>query len=126
MEPKDLVVAYTAAWNTGRPEAVASFFVPDGTITINRGEPWLGREGVAQMAEGFFADIPDLCLTWDGLRSSGDHVVYLWTFKGTHAGSGNPLKVTGWEEWDLDREGLIRHSLGWFDSDDYARQAMAQ
>ena len=125
MEHKDLALAYTAAWNTGRPEAVAVFFVPDGTITINQGEPWHGREGIAQMAAGFFADVPDLCLTCDGLRAAGDHVAYLWTFKGTHAGTGNPLTVTGWEEWDLVGEGRIRRSLGWFDADDYARQAAA-
>ena len=123
MEHMDLALAYTAAWNTGRPEAVAAFFVPDGAIIINRGEPWHGREGVAQMAAGFFADVPDLCLTCDGLRSAGDHVAYLWTFNGTHAGTGKPLTVTGWEEWDLDGEGRIRRSLGWFDGDDYARQA---
>ena len=122
MAMKDLEAAYTAAWNTGRPEAVASFFSADGTICINRGALWQGRDGVAQMAAGFFADVPDLCLTCDGLRSAGDHLVYLWTFKGTHAGTGNPLSVVGWEEWDLDAEGLIRRSLGWFDSDDYARQ----
>ncbi len=125
MEPNKLASAYTAAWNTGRPEAVAAFFAEDGAITINRGNPWPGREGVARMAAGFFADVPDLCLTCDGLRLAGDHVAYLWTFKGTHAGTGNPLTVTGWEEWDLDGEGRIRRSLGWFDADDYARQAAA-
>ena len=125
MEPNKLAAAYTAAWNTGRPEAVAAFFAEDGAITINRGNPWPGREGVAQMAAGFFADVPDLCLTCDGLRLAGDHVVYLWTFKGTHADTGNPLTVTGWEEWDLDEEGRIRRSLGWFDADDYARQTVA-
>ena len=125
MKLNDIAAAYTAAWNTGRPEAVAAFFAEDGTITINRGNPWLGREGVAQMSAGFFADVPDLCLSCDGLRSTGDHVAYLWTFKGTHAGSGNPLTVAGWEEWDIDENGHIRRSLGWFDGDDYARQTAA-
>jgi hypothetical protein len=57
---------------------------------------------------------------------SGDHVVYLWTFTGTHAGTTNPLTVIGWEEWDLNPAGLIRASRGWFDADDYARQARPQ
>jgi hypothetical protein len=30
--------AYTAAWNTGSPDAVASFFVPEGQIIINDGD----------------------------------------------------------------------------------------
>ena len=36
--------AYTAAWNSGSAEAVASFFAANGQIVINRGEPWVGRK----------------------------------------------------------------------------------
>jgi uncharacterized protein (TIGR02246 family) len=71
-----------AAWNSGSAEAVASFYAETGGIVINRGTPWKGRAGVQAMAEGFFADVPDLNLTCDGLRVAGDHVVYLWTFTG--------------------------------------------
>ena len=119
---RQLADAYTAAWNTGSPEAVAAFFAADGQITINRGTPWMGRSGVAEMAAGFFADVPDLELTCDDVRAAGDHVAYVWTFTGTHAGTGNSLRVAGWEEWDLDADGKIASSLGWFDAEDYARQ----
>ncbi len=117
--------AYTAAWNTGEPMAVAKFFTLDGTIIINAGDPWRGREGVAAMAAGFFADIPDLTLTCDGVRVSGDHVIYLWTFTGSRGVTRNVVSVTGWEEWDLDPSGRITHSRGWFDADDYAAQVGA-
>ncbi|WP_280950290.1 hypothetical protein [Pseudotabrizicola sediminis] len=30
---------YTAAWNSGLAEAVASFYAEDGSIVINRGAP---------------------------------------------------------------------------------------
>ena len=120
-----LAEAYTAAWNSGSPDAVASFFAADGQIVINRGKPWLGREGVATMAAGFFADVPDLALTCDEVRCAGDHVAYLWTFTGTHAGTKNPLRVAGWEEWDLDPELQIVASRGWFDAADYERQTTA-
>ena len=73
----ELAAAYTAAWNSGSPEAVASFYAPDGQIVINRGNPWIGRKGVADMAAGFFADVPDLTLVCDGVRCAGDHVAYL-------------------------------------------------
>ncbi len=125
MAKNELAAAYTAAWNTGRPEAVAAFLAAEGAITINDGIPWEGRDRVAQMAAGFYADIPDLNLVCDGLRTSGDHLVYLWTFTGTHAGTRKAVKVLGWEEWDVDAEGLIRLSRGWFDSEDYARQTQS-
>jgi uncharacterized protein (TIGR02246 family) len=120
---QDVADAYTAAWNSGSAEAVAGFYAPEGRIVINRGQPWEGRAGVAQMAAGFFADVPDLKLVCDGLRVADDHVVYLWTFTGTHAGSGNPLRVVGWEEWDMDAEHRVKSSRGWYDADDYARQS---
>ncbi|MBK6299471.1 MAG: SgcJ/EcaC family oxidoreductase [Sphingomonadales bacterium] len=117
-----LAAAYTDAWNTGNTDAVAAFFAADGAIIINKGSPWQGRAGVAQMAAGFFADIPDLSLRCDGARRAGDHLVYMWTFTGTHVAAGNAVRVTGWEEWDLDASGLITLSRGWFDAEDYARQ----
>ena len=118
-----LAAAYTAAWNSGSPEAVASFYAPDGYIVINRGEPWVGREGIAEMASGFYADVPDLKLVCDDVRRAGNHVAYFWTFTGTHAGTKNPLRVVGWEEWDLDADLKVVASRGWYDAADYERQA---
>jgi uncharacterized protein (TIGR02246 family) len=119
---REVADAYTAAWNSGSADAVAAYYAEDGAIVINRGTPWEGRSGVARMAAGFFADLPDLRLTCDGIRVAGDHVAYLWTFTGTHAATGHPLRVSGWEEWDLDSDGKVKASRGWFDADDYARQ----
>lgn len=128
-EPSEIgaiAAAYTAAWNTGRPEAVAAFFTLDGCIVINGGTPWTGRAGVRDMAAGFFADVPDLSLVCDGVRSAGRHALYLWTFTGAHAASQNRLKVVGWEEWDLEASGLVSLSRGWFDADSYARQTKSE
>ena len=119
---KQMADAYTAAWNSGSAQAVADFYAKDGGIVINRGEPWQGRDRVAQMAAGFFSDVPDLKLVCDGLRCAGDHVVYLWTFTGTHSGTKRPLRVSGWEEWDLDADYKVKASRGWYDADDYTRQ----
>ena len=84
---KEIAVAYTAAWNSRSAEAVAEFYAKDGHIVINRGDPWEGRARVAEMAAGFFADVPDLTLVCDEVRCAGNHVVYLWTFTGTHSGT---------------------------------------
>jgi uncharacterized protein (TIGR02246 family) len=119
---KALAEAYTAAWNTGSPGAVAAFYAADGSIVINRGDPWEGRARVADMAAAFFADVHDMKVFCDSVRCAGDHVAYLWTFTGRHAGTGHPLRVVGWEEWDLDAEHKVKASRGWYDAQDYARQ----
>lgn len=117
-----IAAAYVDAWNSGRPDRVAGCYAEDGGIVINRGTPWQGRAKVAEMAAGFYADVHDMTVILDDLRIAGDHVVFIWTFTGRHAGTGNPLDVKGWEEWDLDGDGRIAASHGWYDATDYARQ----
>ncbi|MCA1790249.1 MAG: hypothetical protein LC667_10435 [Thioalkalivibrio sp.] len=43
---------YTAAWNSGDPAAVAGVFETSGSLKVNDAEPAVGREEVAQVAEG--------------------------------------------------------------------------
>lgn len=118
----DLATRYTEAWNSKVPENVAAFHLPSSQISINRGDPSVGHEGLTAMAAGFHADVPDLFLRNDGIRSAGDHVVYLWTFTGHDAQTGNPLNISGWEEWELDENMKVKSALGWFDAEDYQRQ----
>ena len=113
---------YEAAWNSGDPAKVAACYAENGGIVINRGTHWQGRAKVAEMAAGFYGDVNDMRVILDELRIAGDHVIFIWTFTGRHARTGNSLNVKGWEEWDLDLDGLIAASKGWFDAEDYARQ----
>ncbi|MEY4849522.1 MAG: hypothetical protein RLZZ331_526 [Pseudomonadota bacterium] len=122
MDIAAIAAGYTAAWNSSRPEAVASFYAVDGSISINGGPLWQGCAGVAEMAAGFLADIPDMVLRCDGVRAAGLTAIYLWTFTGTHAASGKPVSVAGWEAWELNAAGQIAASRGWFDAEEYARQ----
>jgi uncharacterized protein (TIGR02246 family) len=117
---------YEAAWNSGDPARVAACYAENGGIIINRGTPWQGRARIAEMAAGFYADVSDMRVILDELRIAGDHVAFIWTFTGRHAGTGNPLDVKGWEEWDLEADGRIAASRGWFDAEDYARQVAGQ
>lgn len=126
INPKDvqrIAAEYTAAWNSRSAAAVASFYAEDGEIIINRGEPWTGRSRVQDMASGFYADVPDLTLSCDDVRCSGNHVIYVWTFTGHDASTGKPLHIRGWEEWELNDQLKVVASRGWFDAEDYARQA---
>lgn len=89
-ELDDLGRRHTEAWNSKIPETVAAFHAPTSSIIINRGEPSVGHAGIAAMAAGFHADVPDLHLTCDSIRGAGSHVVYMWTFTGHHAKTGTP------------------------------------
>jgi hypothetical protein len=45
-----------------------------------------------------------------------------WTFTGTSAETGMPVRVPGFEEWTIDAEGRITESRGHYDQDEYDRQ----
>ena len=114
--------AYAAAWTSGDPSAVAGFYSADGQIVINRGTPSRGRAEIEAMAQAFYDDFPDLIVHMDSFRRGGDHAVFKWTLEGHHSGTGNYVKASGWEEWDLNDAGEVQASLGWFDAADYQRQ----
>ena len=121
-EIENIAKEYAAAWNSKSASSVASFYALNGEIVINNGEPWSGRSKVQEMAAGFYADVPDLTLECDEIRAAGSNAIFVWTFTGHDATTGNPLRIAGWEEWVLSDDLKVIKSKGWFDADDYARQ----
>lgn len=116
---------YTAAWCSGDPDRVASFFALDGTLSINGGPPAVGRHGVADSARGFMTAFPDLVVTMDGLDVGARDVLYRWTLIGTNSGpggTGRRVRISGSERWTLDAAGLVETSIGTFDAAAYQRQ----
>ena len=122
MSVQEMAEAYAAAWSSGKPEAVVSHYRDDGAITINRGDPIVGRDALLEMVRGFHAEFPGLVVRLEHLRVAGNHVMFGWILEGTHAETGKSVSVPGWEEWDLDGDNKVKTSLGWFDSDEYDRQ----
>lgn len=113
---------YAIAWSSGDPDAVASFFAPDGQIIINRGDPQSGHPAIADMAREFYAEFPDLEVRCDMMRWAGGHAIFVLTREGHHAKTGNRVVMRGWEEWELSEDNKILSSLGWYDTEDYQRQ----
>ncbi len=122
MTIQEVAEAYAAAWCSGDPVAVASFYAEDGKIIINRGDPHEGRAAVLEMVTGFYSEFPGLIVRLEHLRIAGNHVMFGWVLEGTHSQTGKTVSVPGWEEWDLDENLKVKSSLGWFDAAEYDRQ----
>jgi len=122
---RSMAEEYTAAWCSRDAGAVASFFAPEGLLTINGGRPATGRDAIAASAQEFMTAFPDLEVTLDNLVDRGDRFVYSWTLTGTNSGPGGmgyPVKISGKETWRLNGDGDIVESQGRFDQADYDRQ----
>lgn len=120
--------AYTAAWGSQDAARVASFYAENGSLRVNDAAPAVGRAAITEVAQGFMTAFPDLQVWLDEVRVEGDHAVYAWTLTGTNTGpggTGRAVRISGYERWQLNDDGLIANSQGHFDAREYQRQLNA-
>lgn len=117
--------SYAQAWGSRRPNFVTSYFAEDGTLRVNDGPPAKGRDAIFKVAEGFMTDLPDMIVRYDSLVKKSNGTEFHWTLIATNSGpggTGNKVKVSGYELWQIDDSGLIKSSQGHFPSEEYKRQ----
>jgi len=122
---QDFASRYTAAWCSQNPSSVAAFYSPGASLRINDDAPAVGLDAVTEAARSFMTAFPDLHVNFDELRVLEERVEYHWTLTGTNSGpggTGNRVRISGFEVWKIGADGLIAASLGHFDSADYKRQ----
>jgi hypothetical protein len=122
---RDFATRYAAAWCSGNPEAVAAFFSPNGSLRINDGPPSVGRPALTEAVHSFMSTFPDMRVSFDDLKQSGPRFEFHWTLVGANTGpggSGNKVRISGFESWFFSPDGLIEDSVGHFDAADYQRQ----
>ena len=120
-ELRQFAARYAEAWSSQDPEKVAAFYAKNGSISVNNGTP----APIAEVAQSFMRDFPDMIVTFDKLEPRGDAVAFHWTLIGTNTGpggTGNKVRISGYELWKIDYDGLIAESEGHFDAADYERQ----
>jgi nuclear transport factor 2 (NTF2) superfamily protein len=113
---------YAKAWCSRNPKSVAAFFAENASLTVNGGPP----TPVLEVARGFMRDFPDMTVTVDKVEPRKDRIAFHWTLTGTYAGTGNRVRISGYELWKIDEAGLIAESSGYFDAAEYARQVHGQ
>ena len=112
---------YAEAWCSQDPEKVAAFYAKGGSITVNGASP----VAIAEVARGFMRDFPNMVVTFDKLENAPNGIGFHWTFTGTNTGpggTGKRVRISGYELWKIDSDGLIGESKGHFDAAEYERQ----
>ncbi len=116
---------YAQAWCSQNPKSVAAFFAENGSISINNGAPAVGRAAIAKEAQAFMTKFPDMVVTMDKVVHGEEGTKFHWTLTGTNTGpggTGKQVRISGYELWKIDKDGLIAESKGHFDSAEYERQ----
>jgi len=97
----------------------------NGSLSVNDGPAAVGRAAIAEIAQGFMRDFPDMIVTFDKLEPKSNATAFDWTLTGTNAGpggTGKRVRISGYELWKFNSAGLIAGSKGHFDSTEYERQ----
>ena len=116
---------YAEAWCSQNPEIVAAFFAENGSLSVNDRPRAVGRTAIAEVARAFMRDFPDMVVMMNDVTRKSDGTKFHWTLTGTNTGPGGRgkrVRISGYELWQLDKDGLIENSKGHFDSADYERQ----
>jgi uncharacterized protein (TIGR02246 family) len=121
----DLATRYAAAWSSQNPASLASFYAENGSLTVNDGAPSVGRAAITATAHGFMAAFPVMVVKMDVVSQEGSDAIFRWTWTGTNTGpggTGNAVRISGYEEWMIGADGFIEESKGHFDETEYQRQ----
>jgi hypothetical protein len=128
-ELKEFAQRYAKAWCSQNSESVAAFFAENGSLSVNDGSSAVGRVAIAEIARGFMRDFPDMVVTMDDISRDLDGTKFHWTLTGTNTGprgTGKRVRISGYELWQLDNNGLIERSKGHFDSAEYQRNSSTE
>lgn len=124
----DFGTRYAAAWSSQNAAQLAAFYAEDGSLIVNGGAPSTGRTAIAAKAQSFMTAFPDMVVELERMDRHGDHPVFRWIWTGTNTGPGGTgkfVRITGYEVWTMDANGLIAKSDGHYDEAEYERQVKA-
>lgn len=116
---------YAKAWSSQAPESVAAFYSEGGSLSVNDEAPAAGREGIIEIARGFMKAFPNMEVRMNDVVSQSQGIVFSWTLTGTNTGpggTGQQVRISGCELWQLGTDGRIVESKGRYDVAEYERQ----
>jgi steroid delta-isomerase-like uncharacterized protein len=122
---REFAQRYSAAWCSQDAASVASFYAAHGSLSVNDGPAAVGRSAIAEVAQSFMTAFPDMRVVMDNVLAQTDHAEFHWTLTGTNtgpSGTGQRVRISGFELWQIGTDGLIASSRGHFDSSEYRRQ----
>jgi hydroxyacylglutathione hydrolase len=117
-KPAQVVEAYFAALTARDPDAMASFWAPDGLDRVHGQADLQGPDAVRDYFAGLFAAIPDIAFSVDSITAQEDRVAVKWSARGTFSGTaalngiepnGAPVALSGLDLLTVG-DGLLVHN----------------
>lgn len=115
---------YAAAWSGKDPVRFGELYEENGSLIVN-GAASVGRDAIVETARSYMVAFPDMAVRLDSLRQEQGTTVFHWTWTGTNTGpggTGNAVRLSGYERWTFGPTGRLLTSDGHFDDAEYERQ----
>jgi SAM-dependent methyltransferase len=110
---REFAARYTAAWCSRDPAGVAAFYSPGGLLVVDDGAPAHGRPAISEAVQSFMTTFRDSRMVMDDVLVRSESAEFHWTLMGAGAvagGTGNGVRISGFEVWRFGKDGLIAES----------------
>jgi hypothetical protein len=124
-ELKEFAKKYGQAWSSNDPSQVLALHSESSRLSVNDGEPEIGKPEIRKVVEAFMEGFPDLYIQVNDAAIEERGIVFYCNAIATNSGpggTGNKINIEIHEIWTFDESGKFTEVRAYDDPEDFERQ----
>ena len=124
-ELKEFAKKYGKAWSSNDPNRVLALHSESSRLSVNNGDPAIGKSEIRKIVEAFMRDFPDLHIQVNDVVVEERGIVFYCNAIATNSGpggTGNKINIEIYEIWTFDENGKFTEVRAYDDPEDFERQ----
>ena len=124
-ELKEFAKKYGEAWSSNDPNQVLALHSESSRLSVNDGDPAIGKSEIRQVVEAFMEGFPDLYIQVNDVVIEERGIVFYCNAIATNSGpggTGNKINIEIHEIWTFDENGKFTEVRAYDDPEDFERQ----
>ena len=124
-ELKAFAKRYAEAWSSNDPGNVLALHSESSRLSVNDGEPAIGKSEIQKVVEAFMEGFPDLYIQVNDVVIEKRGIVFYCNAIATNSapgGTGNKIDIEIHEIWTFDENGKFTELSAYDDPEEFERQ----
>ena len=124
-ELKEFAKKYGDAWSSNDPGKVLALHSDSSRLSVNDGEPAIGKPAIQKVVEAFMEGFPDLHIQVNGVELEERGIAFYCNAIATNSGpggTGNKINIEIHEIWTFDESGKFTEVRAYDDPEEFERQ----
>jgi len=127
MSPGDLKSfgkKYAEAWSSHNPDNVLALHSETSRLSVNDGEPAIGKQAIRKIVQGFIESYPDLHIQVNDVVEKQNKIIFYCNVIATNSGpggTGNKINMEVQEFWTFDENCKFIEINAYDDQEKFAR-----